>query len=360
MKERIYIFGNGKFFHRHVERIKEIYEIVGILDNDIQSKYEEKLGIAIISPSKKIETGLKILIMVKKLYLVFQQLLDLEIEEKNILFGANMFYDSEKEKLFCETGKLICETGNLYFLLNNKEKIHIVCQEELDKLQNKIIREKYKENPVLKSFLEFPAYPISRDFGTGRGRAIDRYYIETFLDKNKDNIKGKVLEIADNLYTLQYGKERVKESYILHIMGWGKNVIKGNLETGEGLEDNMFDTLIVTQTLMFIFDLHRVVDNIYRIMKKNATAFITVAGISQISRYDANNWGSYWGFHKDALKKLFIPTFGEQNVEVNSYGNVKTAAAMLYGLCCEELSEEDFIEDDEDYPVILTIKLKKE
>lgn len=28
-----------------------------------------------------------------------------------------------------------------------------------------------------------------------------------------------------------------KHSYIMHVNGWGKNVIKGNLESGEGIEE---------------------------------------------------------------------------------------------------------------------------
>lgn len=190
-------------------------------------------------------------------------------------------------------------------------------------------------------------------------KAIDRFYIEKFLEKNRSDIKGDVLEIADNEYTLKYGGNQVSTSYILHVNGWGKNAIKGNLETGEGLVGSRFDSLIITQTLMFIYDLKSTVANIYKIMKENGVALITVAGISQISRYDADNWGSYWGFHEDSLGKLFTPLFGKENVEICTYGNAKTAIAMLYGLCYEELKEEDFLTQDRDYPLILTVRLRK-
>ena len=56
---------------------------------------------------------------------------------------------------------------------------------------------------------------------------------------------------------------------------------------------------------MFIYDLKKVVFNIHRMLKPGGVALVTVAGISQISRYDAENWGSYWGFQRDSLKKLF-------------------------------------------------------
>src|SRR5918998_1304087 len=47
--------------------------------------------------------------------------------------------------------------------------------------------------------------PISSHFGFDRGRPIDRYYIENFLDCQAKDIKGRVLEIKDNTYSRKYG-----------------------------------------------------------------------------------------------------------------------------------------------------------
>ena len=44
--------------------------------------------------------------------------------------------------------------------------------------------------------------PISGEYGYDRGRPVDRYYIENFLISQADLIKGRVLEIGENAYTL--------------------------------------------------------------------------------------------------------------------------------------------------------------
>lgn len=129
--------------------------------------------------------------------------------------------------------------------------------------------------------------------------------------------------------------------------------------TGEGIKEDFFDCAIITQTLMFIFELKSVAWNIYKLLKKNGTALLTVSGISQVSRYDANLWGHFYNFQEDAIRMLFEPVFGKENVQVEVYGNVKTAIALLYGLCCEDLKEEDFKKTDKDYPVIISAVLKK-
>src|SRR5882757_9483668 len=59
--------------------------------------------------------------------------------------------------------------------------------------------------------------PVGRSFGFDRGTPIDRYYIENFLDKNAGDIRGRVLEIGDNSYTIRFGGPRVDKSDVLHV-----------------------------------------------------------------------------------------------------------------------------------------------
>ena len=59
--------------------------------------------------------------------------------------------------------------------------------------------------------------PISTDWGSERGRPIDRYYIERFLANHSTDIRGHVLEIGTNKYTRALGAERVTKSDVLHV-----------------------------------------------------------------------------------------------------------------------------------------------
>ncbi len=300
-----------------------------------------------------------IIIMSKRFVDIFYQLIELGVSHEKIDFGICLFPETERELKLAEYGCFKVKNNYLIYNFFHDKEVIIHKQDEIEELMNDSLRRYYREKAddiILISKLKNE--PVSRDWGMSRGRAIDRVYIERFLEKNKEDIHGTVLEIADNKYTLQYGETRVKESKVLHVRGWN-GTLKGNLETGEGLEREQFDTVILTQTLMFIYDLKSAVNNLYRIMKKNGTALVTVSGISQISRYDADRWGSFWGFHKNALERLFIPLFGVQNVEIQSFGNVKVAAAMLYGMCAEEIGHEAFEIQDPDYPVISTVRLKK-
>ena len=51
--------------------------------------------------------------------------------------------------------------------------------------------------------------PVSRNFGFERGTPVDRYYIEAFLAQCSGDVRGRVLEVADNSYTVKFGGKNV-------------------------------------------------------------------------------------------------------------------------------------------------------
>src|SRR5688572_4646021 len=58
--------------------------------------------------------------------------------------------------------------------------------------------------------------PIGANFGYDRGTPIDRFFIEDFLASHAVHIRGRVLEIGDNEYTLRFGKDNVSHSEVLN------------------------------------------------------------------------------------------------------------------------------------------------
>lgn len=345
--QSVYIWGLGAFYKRNVKKLEK-YNILGYIDNNPDKNGTLYKGKKVIS-SKQATVDMPILIMSKEFIPMAYELIDRGI--KHVLIGTYLFPESYQEQLLRDSGRFKIEESRLLY---NDNVIQV--DSDIKKIYRKLVK-----NSGVTDFIEkLPEIPMCRDFGITRGTPIDRKYIEQFLEKYREDIKGEVLEIADNTYTLKYGEDRIKKSYILHVKGWGDGVICGNLATGDGIDNNRYDSAIVTQTLMFIYDLKKVVFNIHRMLKPGGVALVTVAGISQISRYDAENWGSYWGFQRDSLKKLFEEYFKEQNITIESYGNVKTATAMLYGMCAEEISIEAFKYNDLQYPVILGIRIEKE
>jgi SAM-dependent methyltransferase len=201
--------------------------------------------------------------------------------------------------------------------------------------------------------------PVSRVFGLERGKAIDRYYIEKFLHENRDLIRGDVLEVANSLYTRNFGGNKVNRSLILNVLKKGNVDIVGNLETGEGIPDNEVDCFILTQTLLCIFDPRAAVRNALKVLKPGGALLLTVPGITQISRHDYERWGHYWSFTDQSVRRLFAGLIPPENVAVRTYGNVKMAAAFLYGLACHEVKRKDLDYRDNDYQLVIAAVARK-
>lgn len=202
--------------------------------------------------------------------------------------------------------------------------------------------------------------PVSRLFGSDRGTPIDRYYICKFLEASHKDVQGRVMEIGGSEYTRQFGGSQVVKSDVLHaIDGNPEATIVGDLSTGEGIPNNMFDCMILTQTLLCIYDVKKAIANGHNALKPGGVMLVTVPGISQISRYDMDRWGDYWRFTTLSAKRLFEEVFGDGNVTVEAYGNVLAASSFLYGLASEELKKEELDYHDPDYQLLITVRAVK-
>jgi len=202
--------------------------------------------------------------------------------------------------------------------------------------------------------------PISGVFGFDRGLCIDRYYIERFLSTYSSDIKGRVLEVEDDTYTLRFGGDRVVQSDVLHVEeGNPKATIVADLTFADHIPSDTFDCLICTQTLQFIYDLRVTIRTLYRILKPGGVLLVSFPGISQISRDDMDRWGEYWRFTTLSARRLFEEIFSPDYVTVEAYGNVLAAIAYLHGLAAEELRQNELDHRDPDYEVLITVRAVK-
>ncbi len=219
---------------------------------------------------------------------------------------------------------------------------------------------------ALRRFLSKPDWknlrttkPISTVFGLDRGSPVDRFYIEKFLEENKAGIKGNVLEVAEDTYTKRFGQEGTRSMVLQYQGERNESTLLGDLTNHSTLPENEFDCFICTQTLNFIYDFNAGIAGIKKLLKKDGVALVTLAGLCQISRYDMDRWGDFWRFTTASGEKIFADAFGKDNVSVKSYGNVLTAVALLHGISQEELKEEELLEHDPNYQIVISIVARK-
>lgn len=201
--------------------------------------------------------------------------------------------------------------------------------------------------------------PVSNLYGWDRGTPVDRYYIEKFLDGHREAIRGRVLEISENTYTKKFGAGRVTGSDVLHYNDPAPPVtIVADLTNAPEIEDNSYDCIIITQTMMMIYDYKAAVETIHRILKPGGTVLATMAGLTQIADPPwRDSW--YWGFTKGSATRIFNDTFTDGQVEVQVYGNVLSTISFLQGLAAEELTKSELDFGDPDYQMLIGVAATK-
>ena len=205
--------------------------------------------------------------------------------------------------------------------------------------------------------------PLSREWGLDRGGPIDRHYIEAFMQEHREDIRGRVLEIAEDVYTQWFGGANVTHADILQYAEGEhpRATFTGDLTRAEHIPSDTFDCLIVTQTLQLIYDVRAAIETMHRILKPGGVLLLTVPGISQINRHDSETWGDYWcwNFTALSLRRLFGESFGAENVLVEPHGNVLAAAGFLYGMGRQDLTRRELDHHDPDYELLITVHARK-
>ena len=202
--------------------------------------------------------------------------------------------------------------------------------------------------------------PISHNWGGDRGKPVDRHYIGRFLAANAADIKGRVLEVGDNRYTLAFGGARVTKSEVVHAAeGNPMADYVADFVHAPQLPSATFDGIICAQTLQFISDLPAAIATLYRILKPEGVLLATVPGISQMDVDKKARWKDHWRFTGPAANWLFGKVFPAELVTVHTYGNVLAAIAFLHGLAAEELTDRELAHHDEQYPMVVGVRAQK-
>lgn len=198
--------------------------------------------------------------------------------------------------------------------------------------------------------------PLSSDWGFDRGTAIDRFYIEKFLDSHRHDIKGDVLEIAEDTYSARFGGDKILRQHVLDLdPGNARATFVGDLADPATLPAASFDCILITQTLHLIFDMPAAIRHVRTALRPGGVVLITVPGITPIDRGSwRDSW--YWSLTEPALRRLLSASFEADSTKVESFGNLHSATAFLHGAAVQDTAEWKLLQRDPSYPVTIAAR----
>lgn len=205
--------------------------------------------------------------------------------------------------------------------------------------------------------------PYRPEFGWHRGLCVDRYYIDKFFSAHSADIRGHVLEVGDSGYTRKFGAGTVTQNDVIDLDANNPHAnIHDDLCSAATIHDGTYDCILCPQTLLLIYDFGAAIGTMHRILKPGGVLLATTPGIAQICPQPMIGGAGrdYWRFTNLSAEAAFARVFDNSNVQVETYGNVLTAVALLHGLVTEELTPEELDHRDPAYQVTVAIRARKE
>jgi SAM-dependent methyltransferase len=198
--------------------------------------------------------------------------------------------------------------------------------------------------------------PISRHWGIDRGVPIDRYYIAKFLNTYSREIAGRVLEMQSDQYARFFGGPNVSAVDVLDVSEKNRRAtLVADLTNAPHLPQGVFDCIICTQTLQYIYECRAAVATLHSLLKPGGSVLVTVPGITKVDgRQPDCPW--YWRFTTESVERLFGETFRKDQVTVTRFGNVLSSVAFLHGVAAHELTKDELNSDDPEYDVIIGVR----
>jgi peptidoglycan/xylan/chitin deacetylase (PgdA/CDA1 family)/glycosyltransferase involved in cell wall biosynthesis len=201
--------------------------------------------------------------------------------------------------------------------------------------------------------------PLSSCWGLDRGKPVDRYYIERFLDCHRADVRGRVLEVRDTRYTQQFGGSAVASSDVLDIDSTNDAAtIVSDLRSAGAIADNSYDCIILTQVLQFIDDIGAALAECFRILRPGGTLLATAPCITRVD-VETGPDGDYWRLTEASARKHFAAVFPMHAFEVSTFGNVGACSAFLQGISAEEMTPADLDPLDPAFPLVVAVRAVK-
>jgi len=169
--------------------------------------------------------------------------------------------------------------------------------------------------------------PFSDVYGYDRGGPIDRVFIESFLDKHRNLIRGRVLEVESDHYARRFGSDLTSVD-VLDVYDTNPNatVIANLSEELPG----QYDCVILTQVLQYMPEPVNALRNAYGALADGGALLAIVPAIQRVAPGDEGD--DYWRFTLAGTRQLVRLAVDSEPTELEAFGGLASSVASLLGL----------------------------
>jgi len=195
--------------------------------------------------------------------------------------------------------------------------------------------------------------PFCTKWGTSRGGAIDRYYINTFVEAALQDTSGRYLECGTSRYRNVLRSDQIDSYDVIDIRESTPGLtIQADLHDLAHIPAESFDIIICTQVLPYVICPKRCLEELHRVLKTGGLLLLSVPLIDK----DDAVMGDRWRFTQRTVTELLQPF---RECDVQGRGNLLSSVAYLQGLGMADMDLTDLNRTDPIFYQLVVASAKK-
>lgn len=192
--------------------------------------------------------------------------------------------------------------------------------------------------------------PLGR-WGYERGTPVDRWYIRRWLQEQAPHVRGRTLEIKEDLYSSELGATAV-EVLDIDAANPRATLVADLCEPG-ALPPTGYDSAVVTQTLQFVADPAAAVRHLLGALRPGGSLLLTVPCLSRV-----DGPADRWRWTPAGARDLLESCAPGRVREVTGLGNGLAGRAFLFGLAAEDLTTAALATHDPALPLLVAARVE--
>ncbi|HYW17227.1 MAG TPA: class I SAM-dependent methyltransferase [Allosphingosinicella sp.] len=195
--------------------------------------------------------------------------------------------------------------------------------------------------------------PFCTKWGTSRGGAIDRYYIDIFVEAALRDTSGRYLECGTARYREVLRNDQIDSYDVIDIRESTPGLtIQADLHDLAHIDAESFDVIICTQVLPYVISPKRCLEELHRVLKIGGLLLLSVPFIDK----DDSVMDDRWRFTQRTVTELLQPF---RDCVVEGRGNLFSSVAYLQGLGMADMDLADLNRTDPTFYQLVVASAKK-
>jgi len=179
--------------------------------------------------------------------------------------------------------------------------------------------------------------PLSPHWGEERGLVVDRLFIERFLARHADDVRGRVLAYHDARYATRYGRHRLTACDVLDADATNPAAtLVADLQHAPALASARYDCILAPHVVQLLDDPAAALAECARVLKPGG---VLLASVPTVGRIEDGARADRWRFSAERFAELLAGAFDAANVTVEALGGTDATIAFLAGLAVGEVDE---------------------